>query len=234
MISTALKAGSAPVDVVEAAVNQMTRLNAEASRVALAHGSRDRRHRRHRVRLIGHLGRAARESGVDVDLSVGSVPFIDGVRAPSADAGFVPGGSTQSGLADRPGRRPRSATPRSTVPLLVDAHDLGRSRPGSTRDHVDDVLAQLARPATPPLRSAAPRIPTTPPTPACSTCSHDPPPHRDLRSMGRRLDPNTPMSTPSTSGISKWPCRSTRPHRIVAAHGEQGWPQFVVVVECST
>lgn len=140
VISTALKAGSAPDQVVAAGVEQMTKLNAEASRVALAHGATGGTDVTG-FGLIGHLGRAALESGVDVDLSVGAVPFIDGVRA-LAEAGFIPGGSRRN-LASLITQVDAGDIDDLTVLLLADAQTSGGLVFGVDPAHVSAVLEEL-------------------------------------------------------------------------------------------
>jgi selenide, water dikinase len=101
IVSTAVKRGVAPDDVAAAAVASMTRLNAEACRVALAAGATGATDVTG-FSLLGHLGRMALESGVDVAVDVATVPVLDGVRALAA-AGVVPGGSgrNRAFVADR-------------------------------------------------------------------------------------------------------------------------------------
>jgi selenide,water dikinase len=94
IISTALKRGAADDTTVAAAVASMTRLNAAASRAALqagATGATDVTG----FGLLGHLGRMATESGVDVELHVADVPLIPGARE-LAEQGFVAGGSRRN------------------------------------------------------------------------------------------------------------------------------------------
>lgn len=94
VISTAVKAGRAPDDAADAAVDTMTRLNAEAAAVALdagVTGATDVTG----FGLLGHLGRMAQESGVDVELDVGAVPLLPHVRELAAE-GLVPGGSRRN------------------------------------------------------------------------------------------------------------------------------------------
>jgi len=94
VISTATKGGAADEAVVAASVASMSRLNAAASRAALgagAIGATDVTG----FGLLGHLGRMANESGVDVDLRVDAVPLIPGARE-LAERGFVPGGSRRN------------------------------------------------------------------------------------------------------------------------------------------
>jgi selenide,water dikinase len=76
------------------AVAQMTTLNREASRAALAAG--------HRCAtdvtgfgLLGHLMKMARASGVSAVVDAGAVPYLDGARK-SLAAGYVPGGSRRN------------------------------------------------------------------------------------------------------------------------------------------
>ena len=94
VITTAIKAGTAPDDVVHGALDCMTRLNAEAARVALdagATGATDVTG----FGLLGHLGRAVMESGVDAEIDVGAVPLLEGARA-LAETGSIPGGSRRN------------------------------------------------------------------------------------------------------------------------------------------
>ncbi len=140
VISTALKAGSAPESVVAAGVEQMTMLNAEAARVALAYGATGGTDVTG-FGLIGHLGRAARESGIDVDLSVGSVPFIDGVRT-LAEAGFIPGGSRRN-LASLESQVDPGHIDDLTVLLLADAQTSGGLVFGIDPEHEEAAMADL-------------------------------------------------------------------------------------------
>lgn len=140
VISTALKAGVAPDAVVQAGIEQMTTLNAVASRLALdagATGGTDVTG----FGLIGHLGRAALESGVDADLSVGSVPFIPGVRE-LAEAGFVPGGSRRN-LESLEAQVDTGSVDALTVLLLADAQTSGGLVFGVDPEHEAAVLEQL-------------------------------------------------------------------------------------------
>ncbi len=94
IITTAIKADRAPLDVAGAAVLSMTRLNAAASKAAMdagATGCTDVTG----FGLFGHLGRMAKESGVAVDIDVAAVPFFDGARSLAED-GFIPGGTRRN------------------------------------------------------------------------------------------------------------------------------------------
>ncbi len=95
IISTALKRGhDVPAETFDAAVREMTRLNDHACRVAVANGATGATDVTG-FGLLGHLGRAAFESAVDVIIEFASIPFLPGVRR-LAEAGFIPGGSQRN------------------------------------------------------------------------------------------------------------------------------------------
>jgi len=122
VITTAIKAGTAPDDVVLGALDCMTRLNAEAARVALdagATGATDVTG----FGLLGHLGRAVMESGVDAEIDVGAVPLLEGARA-LAETGSIPGGSRRN-LAWVDERLDRGNHDELDVLLLADAQTSG-------------------------------------------------------------------------------------------------------------
>ena len=141
VITTAIKAGTAPVAVVDAAVASMTRLNDEAARVALASGATGCTDVTG-FGLLGHLGRMALESGVRVTIEVGSVPLLPGSRE-LADDGAVPGGSRRnlewSGTFLEPGGHDEV-----THLLLADAQTSGGLVFGVAPDRTDDALGELA------------------------------------------------------------------------------------------
>ncbi len=94
VITTAMKAGIASAESIDAAVDSMTRLNDIASRAAVdagATGATDVTG----FGLLGHLGRMAKESGVDVSLDVEATPFLPGAKQLGADD-MVPGGSRRN------------------------------------------------------------------------------------------------------------------------------------------
>lgn len=92
--STAVKTGSAPDSLVAEAVVQMTKLNDKACGIAVAAGATGATDVTG-FGLLGHLGRAAKESGVDVAIESASVPILSGVRE-LAEEGVVPGGSARN------------------------------------------------------------------------------------------------------------------------------------------
>ena len=122
VITTAIKAGTAPDDVVDRALASMTLLNAEAAQVALAAGATGATDITG-FGLLGHLGRAVQESGVDAEIDVGAVPLLDGAR-PLAEAGVMPGGSRRN-LAWVDQRLDRGGHDELGVLLLADAQTSG-------------------------------------------------------------------------------------------------------------
>ncbi len=140
VISTATKRGAADARVVAAAVASMTRLNAVASRVALdagASGATDVTG----FGLLGHLGRMAVESGVDVDLRVADVPLIPGARE-LAEQGFVPGGSRRN-LEWVRERLDVGTVDETAVLLLADAQTSGGLLFGADPAAAEKAVAEL-------------------------------------------------------------------------------------------
>lgn len=122
VVSTALKRGLAPEPVVAAAVASMTRLNAEAARVALAAGATGATDVTG-FGLLGHLRKMAEASRVDVELRAADVPLLHGVRGLAAD-GLYPGGS-QRNLAWASEVLDAGGVDELTVRLLADAQTSG-------------------------------------------------------------------------------------------------------------
>jgi len=141
VVSTAIKAGRAPEPLVDAAVASMTRLNEGASEVAREHGATGATDVTG-FGLLGHLGRAAQESGVDVSLDVAGVPILAGVRELAAE-GLVPGGSSRNLRSVEP-QLDRGSTDELDVLLLADAQTSGGLVFGVDPERVERALAQLA------------------------------------------------------------------------------------------
>lgn len=93
--TTAIKLGTAPAALVDAAVASMTTSNATASTAAVAAGATGCTDVTG-FGLLGHLRKMAVASGVDATVEVSAVPLFDGVRA-LAEAGTIPGGSRRNG-----------------------------------------------------------------------------------------------------------------------------------------
>ena len=122
IITTAIKRGIAESHVVDTALASMTRLNDVAARVALdagATGATDVTG----FGLLGHLGRMATESKVDVELSVSKVPLIDGALA-LAEQGSIPGGTGRNLNWIEP-QLDREDTSELMVTILADAQTSG-------------------------------------------------------------------------------------------------------------
>lgn len=138
--STAIKQDRAEPSLVRAVVDSMTMLNDRAAEAALdagATGATDVTG----FGLLGHLGRAAIESGIDVSLSVSDIPIIDGVRH-LAEQGLIPGGS-QRNLRSVESQLDRGNTDELDVLLLADAQTSGGLIFGVEPDLVDATLSAL-------------------------------------------------------------------------------------------
>lgn len=92
--TTAIKAGTAPAELVERAIASMTASNAAAARAAVAAGATGCTDVTG-FGLLGHLHKAVVASGVDAVVDVAAVPVLDGVRA-LAESGIAPGGSRRN------------------------------------------------------------------------------------------------------------------------------------------
>jgi selenide,water dikinase len=122
IVTTAIKRDGCPPELEAAAIASMTRSNAVAARVAATAGATGATDVTG-FGLLGHLGRMAIESAVDVVITTGAVPVLPGA-AELAAAGFVPGGS-QRNLAHVADRLDRDAVGDDVVLLLADAQTSG-------------------------------------------------------------------------------------------------------------
>ena len=94
VITTAIKADVATAATAAAAIDSMTRLNADAARIAVdagATGCTDVTG----FGLLGHLGRMAVESGVECTVEFEALPFLPEAVAHATD-GIMPGGSRRN------------------------------------------------------------------------------------------------------------------------------------------
>ena len=127
----------------------MNRLNDRAAAVALAAGATGATDVTG-FGLLGHLGRAAIESGVDAEVDVAAVPVLPGARELAA-AGVVPGGSERN-LAWIEERLDRGGCHEVDVVLLADAQTSGGLlfgvEPGLAQGAVDELVASGHRAAT--------------------------------------------------------------------------------------
>jgi selenide, water dikinase len=141
IIATAMKAGKAPAEVVDAAVASMTLLNREAAAAALAAGATGATDITG-FGLLGHLRSMAEASGVDADLSAGEVPVLPGVPALVAD-GLVPGGSRRNLDWARERLEVGEGVDDSTVLVLADAQTSGGLLFGAEPARADEAVATL-------------------------------------------------------------------------------------------
>ena len=94
VITTAIKHGEARAEVVDRAVKEMIRSNEAAASAAMRHGASAATDVTG-FGLLGHGLRMAQESGVDLEISVGAVPVIEGAGELAA-LGIVPGGTARN------------------------------------------------------------------------------------------------------------------------------------------
>jgi selenide,water dikinase len=92
--TTAIKAGVAPDELVDAAVASMTASNAAAARAAVTAGATGCTDVTG-FGLLGHLMKMVVASRVDAVVDVAAVPVLPGVRA-LAESGVLPGGSRRN------------------------------------------------------------------------------------------------------------------------------------------
>ena len=144
IVTSAVKMGTAPAEVAEAAIVSMTANNAAASAAAVdsgATGATDVTG----FGLLGHLRKMAEASGVDAELDVDAVPLLPGVRT-LAEGGVLPGGTRRNRdwVADRvrPGTRSELE-----VLMLADAQTSGGLLFGAAPDAADRAVRELGPPA---------------------------------------------------------------------------------------
>ena len=140
IVATAIKAGQAPDEVVDAAVASMSRLNREAAAEALAAGATGATDVTG-FGLLGHLRSMAEASGVDVDLEAGAVPVLPGVAELVAE-GLVPGGSRRN-LAWAAERVEADGVDEAMVIVLADAQTSGGLLFGADPAHAEAAAAAL-------------------------------------------------------------------------------------------
>ena len=140
VITTAIKSGTASEVGGDAALASMTRLNDAAAGIAVASGARGATDVTG-FGLLGHLGRAAMESGIDVAIDVAAVPLLPGTRE-LAEAGSMPAGSRRN-LEWADERLDRGGHDELDVLLLADAQTSDGLVFGVDPTEVDGVLADL-------------------------------------------------------------------------------------------
>ena len=94
VITTAIKKQESTEEAKDAAIASMLKLNDQAAKIAIESGATGATDITG-FGLLGHLGRAARESKVDVEINVSEVPILPDARN-LALAGNLPGGSKRN------------------------------------------------------------------------------------------------------------------------------------------
>lgn len=147
VIATAIKRGSAPNDVIAAAVSSMTTLNRGAAEAMLevgVHAATDVTG----YGLLGHLHELARASRLTARIAASAVPLLAGAEALAA-AGFVPGG-TKRNAADLEPHVAWSADVADTHRvLLCDAQTSGGLLIAVSEERTDALLELLREAGTP-------------------------------------------------------------------------------------
>ena len=123
VIATAVKRGTPPPEVVQAAVASMTALNAEASQAALAVGVTAATDVTG-FGLLGHLHRMLMASGTAATVTAGTVPLLPAARDLAA-AGFVSGGTRANTARISPFVNLDPGVPDDLAVLLYDAQTSG-------------------------------------------------------------------------------------------------------------
>ena len=123
VIATAHKREAAPADVLAAAVESMTALNAQAAEAALAAGVRAATDVTG-FSLLGHLHRMLRASGAGAAIVAGTVPLLPGARE-LARAGYVSGGTRGNIAFLAPWVSFSGGVPDEVAVLLQDAQTSG-------------------------------------------------------------------------------------------------------------
>jgi selenide,water dikinase len=123
VVATAVKYGAPPPDVVAAAVDSMTALNAAASEAALAAGVQAATDVTG-FGLLGHLHRMLTASHAAARLTARAVPLLPGAAALAA-AGFVSGGTRANTARISPAAKLDPAIPAELSVLLFDAQTSG-------------------------------------------------------------------------------------------------------------
>jgi len=123
VIATAVKRGTPPPEVVRAAVESMTLLNAGASQAALAAGVRAATDVTG-FGLLGHLHRMLAASKAAARIAAAAVPLLPGA-AELAAAGYISGGTRANTARMGPVTRLDSAVPAELAVLLYDAQTSG-------------------------------------------------------------------------------------------------------------
>ena len=141
IITTAQKRGVASTEELAAAVASMTRTNALAAKIArsaAATGATDITG----FGLLGHGGKMAVESGVNLTIDVSSVPVLDGALGLASD-GVVPGGTGRNLDWIRPQLNVADGVSELDLTMLADAQTSGGLLFGVDAADAASVIAEL-------------------------------------------------------------------------------------------
>jgi len=147
VISTAIKNGKAPEDVVAQAIETMTTLNAEASEAMLEASVRAATDVTG-FGFLGHLHRMLGASGVSATIRASAVPVIEGTRTLAA-AGQIPGGSKRNRAYVESAVQFADEVDEVSRVLLTDAQTSGGLLISCPRAHASTLRAGLARRSVP-------------------------------------------------------------------------------------
>ena len=145
IITTALKRGVCPPELAEAAVANMTTLNADAVGPMHKVGARAATDITG-FGLLGHLREMAIASGVGAIIDVEAVPVLDGVRQ-LVEAGVYAGGSERN-LTSVTSFITSDEVDETTVRILADAQTSGGLLISAPSDRSDELVHSLAAAGT--------------------------------------------------------------------------------------
>ena len=140
VITTAIKAGIAGKEIINAAVSSMTQLNDIASQVAVSAGASGGTDVTG-FGLLGHLGKMALTSNVDAVLDIANIAFLPGAKQYAED-GVIPGG-TRRNLAWVENQIDAGSFSETDLLLLADAQTSGGLIFGVEKTKSVEVCAEL-------------------------------------------------------------------------------------------
>ena len=140
VITTAIKAGIAGKEIINAAVASMTQLNDIASQVAVSAGATGATDVTG-FGLLGHLGKMALTSNVEALLDVANIAFLPGAKQYAED-GVIPGG-TRRNLAWVENQIDAGSFSETDLLLLSDAQTSGGLIFGVEKTKSVEVCAEL-------------------------------------------------------------------------------------------
>ena len=140
VITTAIKAGIAGKEIINAAVSSMTQLNDIASQVAVSAGASGATDVTG-FGLLGHLGKMALTSNVEAVLDVANIAFLPGAKQYAED-GVIPGG-TRRNLAWVENQIDAGSFSETDLLLLADAQTSGGLIFGVEKTKSVEVCAEL-------------------------------------------------------------------------------------------